>query len=87
VCACVSYLCQRRPVVQVLRLTKQHVEPLRWRLVRLWLPVNLIFVAMIATSFMALKLVGVGETALIVSFKAVTVGEKGARLWRALWQA
>ena len=31
------------------------VEQLRWAIVRIWLPVNLIFVAMIATSFYALQ--------------------------------
>lgn len=37
------------------------LEPIRWNVVKLWLPVNLIFVGMIATSFLALKLIGVGE--------------------------
>lgn len=31
------------------------VEELRWGIVRIWLPVNLLFVAMIATSFWALQ--------------------------------
>ncbi len=46
---------------QVFGLSKQPVERLRWKIVQLWIPVNLIFVGMIATSFLALQLVGVGE--------------------------
>lgn len=38
-----------------------HVEHLRWNIVRVWLPVNLLFVGMIVSGFFALKLVGVGE--------------------------
>lgn len=41
------------------------VEPLSWELVRLWMPVNLIFVAMLATNFYALKLVGVGMVSVL----------------------
>mmetsp|Transcript_11149 Transcript_11149/g.19506 ORF Transcript_11149/g.19506 Transcript_11149/m.19506 type:complete len:352 (+) Transcript_11149:19-1074(+) len=41
-------------------LTPGPVEPLKWNVVKLWLPVNLIFVGMIATSFFSLKLLGVG---------------------------
>lgn len=35
------------------------VEPFNWAIVRVWYPVNLIFVSMIATSFWALKDLGV----------------------------
>lgn len=35
------------------------LQPLKWDLVRIWFPVNLIFVGMIATSFYALASVGV----------------------------
>jgi GDP-mannose transporter len=35
------------------------VEPFRWEIVRVWYPVNLIFVSMLATSFWALKDLGV----------------------------
>jgi GDP-mannose transporter len=41
------------------------VEPLSWELVRLWVPVNLIFVAMLATNFYALQLVGVGMVSVL----------------------
>lgn len=41
------------------------VEPLSWDLVRLWMPVNCIFVAMLATNFYALKLVGVGMVSVL----------------------
>lgn len=41
------------------------VEPLSWDLVRLWMPVNLIFVAMLATNFYALQLVGVGMVSVL----------------------
>ena len=36
------------------------LQPLRWELVKVWFPVNLIFVGMIGSSFYALKAVGVG---------------------------
>ncbi|GBF96160.1 GDP-mannose transporter [Raphidocelis subcapitata] len=35
------------------------LPPFSWRLLRLWLPVNLLFVGMVATSFFALRYVGV----------------------------
>ena len=35
------------------------VEPLSWRVVKVWYPVNLIFVGMLVTSFWALKDLGV----------------------------
>lgn len=41
------------------------VEPLSWELVRLWMPVNFIFVAMLATNFYALQLVGVGMVSVL----------------------
>lgn len=41
------------------------VEPLSWELVRIWMPVNLIFVAMLATNFYALQLVGVGMVSVL----------------------
>lgn len=41
-------------------LLKAPVEPLRWSIMRIWLPANLIFVGMIVSSFFALKLIGVG---------------------------
>ncbi|KAF8061338.1 GONST1 [Scenedesmus sp. PABB004] len=41
------------------------VEPLSWELVRLWVPVNLIFVGMLATNFYALQLVGVGMVSVL----------------------
>lgn len=37
----------------------KELQPMRWELVRIWFPVNLVFVGMIATSFYALKSVGV----------------------------
>lgn len=33
------------------------IEPLTWQVARMWMPVNLIFVAMLATNFYALKIV------------------------------
>lgn len=36
------------------------VEPLRWEIVKRWLPVNVLFVGMIVTGFYALALIGVG---------------------------
>ncbi|MEW5305018.1 MAG: hypothetical protein WDW36_007589 [Sanguina aurantia] len=36
------------------------VEPLKWEILRMWAPVNLLFVAMLVTSFYALRLLGVG---------------------------
>jgi len=41
------------------------VEPLSWELVRIWMPVNVIFVAMLATNFYALQLVGVGMVSVL----------------------
>jgi hypothetical protein len=41
------------------------VEPLSWELVRIWMPVNLLFVAMLATNFAALQLVGVGMVSVL----------------------
>jgi GDP-mannose transporter len=35
------------------------LPPLSWRLLRLWLPVNILFVGMVSTSFFALQYVGV----------------------------
>eukprot|EP00798_Chlamydomonas_sp_ICE-L_P000362 gene362-1752_t len=37
-----------------------HLEPLRWDMVRIWFPANLIFVAMNITGFFALQHVGAG---------------------------
>lgn len=45
-------LCELAGLVQL--------QPLKWDLVRVWFPVNLIFVGMIGTSFYALAAVGVG---------------------------
>ncbi|KAG2492123.1 hypothetical protein HYH03_009614 [Edaphochlamys debaryana] len=36
------------------------LQPLRWPIVRMWLPVNIIFVAMLGTGFYALNLMGIG---------------------------
>ena len=41
------------------------VEPLSIEIIRLWMPVNCIFVAMLATNFYALKLVGVGMVSVL----------------------
>jgi GDP-mannose transporter len=41
------------------------VEPLSVEIVRMWMPVNCIFVAMLATNFYALKLVGVGMVSVL----------------------
>jgi GDP-mannose transporter len=41
------------------------VEPLTWDVVRVWMPVNVIFVAMLATNFYALRLVGVGMVSVL----------------------
>jgi len=42
------------------------IEPLTMEVVRLWLPVNIIFVAMLATNFYALRTVGVGMVCVCV---------------------
>jgi GDP-mannose transporter len=41
------------------------VEPLSMEIVRIWMPVNIIFVAMLATNFYALQLVGVGMVSVL----------------------
>lgn len=41
------------------------LEPLSWDTVRLWAPVNVIFVGMLATNFYALRLVGVGMVSVL----------------------
>eukprot|EP00775_Hariotina_reticulata_P008997 gene8997-9170_t len=41
------------------------VEPLSLELVQIWMPVNLIFVGMLATNFYALQLVGVGMVSVL----------------------
>lgn len=53
------------------------VEPLSWELVQIWMPVNLIFVAMLATNFYALQLVGVGMVSVLknVSNLLIIVGD------------
>ncbi len=47
-------------VAELCGFAHQPVQPLRWKLVRIWLPVNLVFVGMTGSSFYALKEVGVG---------------------------
>lgn len=43
-------------LVEVCRAARLvRLEPLRWPLIRLWLPVNLLFVGMLVTSFYALE--------------------------------
>lgn len=49
-CALAVVLVQACKVVGLVQ-----VAELRWGIVRIWLPVNLIFVSMIATSFWALQ--------------------------------
>eukprot|EP00879_Flechtneria_rotunda_P011841 GHRR01012368.1.p1 GENE.GHRR01012368.1~~GHRR01012368.1.p1 ORF type:complete len:371 (+),score=80.22 GHRR01012368.1:574-1686(+) len=53
------------------------VEPLSWELIRIWMPVNIIFVAMLATNFYALQLVGVGMVSVLknVSNLFIIVGD------------
>lgn len=41
------------------------LERIRWKIVRVWLPVNLLFVGMIATSYFALTTIGVGMFTLL----------------------
>lgn len=40
---------------------RQPLEPLKWSIIKLWFPVNLIFVGMLVSSFFGLKLIGVGK--------------------------
>jgi GDP-mannose transporter len=46
---------------EICGLLRQPIEPLKWSIVKIWFPVNLIFVGMLVSSFFALKLIGVGE--------------------------
>ena len=70
------------------------VEPLTWAVARLWLPVNAIFVLMLATNFYALQTVGVGMVSILknvtnafiilgdyVLFRRCVRAVKGAGLW------
>ncbi|XP_042483916.1 GDP-mannose transporter GONST1-like [Macadamia integrifolia] len=69
-------------------------EPLSWRLIRVWLPVNIIFVGMLSTSFFSLRYINV---AMVTVLKNVTnvitaVGEiylfkkhHNRRVWVALF--
>ncbi|KAG1680828.1 hypothetical protein FOA52_008161 [Chlamydomonas sp. UWO 241] len=41
------------------------LEPLRWKVVTIWFPVNLLFVGMIATSYLALQRIGIGMFTLL----------------------
>lgn len=50
------------------------LQPLRWELIRVWFPVNLIFVGMIGTSFYALKEVGVGMVTVWKNLSNVVTG-------------
>ncbi|GAX78300.1 hypothetical protein CEUSTIGMA_g5742.t1 [Chlamydomonas eustigma] len=52
-----------------------NVEPLRWKSVRLWAPLNLIFVAMNVTAFFSLQLVGAGMFTILKNLSNVlTIG-------------
>ncbi|KAE7998337.1 hypothetical protein FH972_002892 [Carpinus fangiana] len=71
-----------------------HTEPLTWRLVKVWLPVNVIFVGMLITSMFSLKYINV---AMVTVLKNVTnvitaLGEMylfskhhDSRVWAALF--
>mmetsp|Transcript_6321 Transcript_6321/g.13954 ORF Transcript_6321/g.13954 Transcript_6321/m.13954 type:complete len:367 (-) Transcript_6321:835-1935(-) len=41
------------------------LEPLKWSIIKIWFPVNLLFVGMIVTSFFSLKLIGVAMFTLL----------------------
>ncbi|KAL6763118.1 hypothetical protein V8C86DRAFT_2507702 [Haematococcus lacustris] len=45
---------------EALGFLKDPIEPLKWEIIKLWFPVNLLFVGMLVSSFFALKLIGVG---------------------------
>ncbi|KAG1653667.1 hypothetical protein FOA52_004584 [Chlamydomonas sp. UWO 241] len=48
-------------LLKVLALTGAiHLEPIRWSAVKLWMPLNLVFVAMNVTGFLALQSIGAG---------------------------
>ncbi|KZV38199.1 hypothetical protein F511_40379 [Dorcoceras hygrometricum] len=82
-------------VVSILRLLGMiTVEPLTWRLIKVWLPVNVIFVGMLITSMFSLKYINV---AMVTVLKNVTnvitaIGEMylfnkqhDKRVWAALF--
>jgi hypothetical protein len=53
-------------LLQALHLARLvQLQPVRWETVRVWVPVNLIFVAMNATGFYALQDIGAGALAAV----------------------
>ncbi|KAG0452523.1 hypothetical protein HPP92_024904 [Vanilla planifolia] len=68
-------------------------EPLTWRLIRIWLPVNIIFVGMLATSIFSLKYINVAMVTVLKNIANVmtAIGETylfekhhGIKVWAAL---
>ncbi|KAL8143519.1 hypothetical protein V2J09_016551 [Rumex salicifolius] len=69
-------------------------EPLSWRLIKVWLPVNIIFVGMLITSMFSLKYINVAMVTVLKNFTNVitAVGEMylfskhhDSRVWAALF--
>uniref|UniRef100_A0A6S8I4N4 Sugar phosphate transporter domain-containing protein n=1 Tax=Dunaliella tertiolecta TaxID=3047 RepID=A0A6S8I4N4_DUNTE len=58
--------------VKFMAVMGYHVEPLRWSIAWRWMPVNLLFVGMIVSSFFALKLVGVGMFTVLKNLSSLT---------------
>ncbi|MED6161489.1 GDP-mannose transporter gonst1 [Stylosanthes scabra] len=82
-------------VVSVLNLLGLvSTEPLTWRLVKVWLPVNVIFVGMLVTSMFSLKYINVAMVTILknVTIVMTALGETylfkkhhDARVWAALF--
>ncbi|PKA53756.1 GDP-mannose transporter GONST1 [Apostasia shenzhenica] len=69
-------------------------EPLTWRLIRVWLPVNVIFVGMLVTSIFSLKYINVAMVTVLKNIANVitAIGEiylfkkrHGSKVWTALF--
>lgn len=59
-CVLAVIMCKLAQLFQLIKL-----EPLRWNIIKTWIPVNLIFVGMIATSFLSLQHIGIGMFTLL----------------------
>jgi hypothetical protein len=57
------------------------IEPLTVQVIRLWLPVNVIFVGMLATNFYALQTVGVGMVSVGVGMVSPARRRHGHVMW------
>ena len=94
VCLSVQNLVSVAVVLLLARLRLIQVEPLSWQLIRVWAPINLIFVGMLITSFFSLRYM---QVAMVTILKNITnlitaVGEmylfkkrQSARVWGSLF--